>query len=79
MSLTYATFVSSLANMLVIPATDTNYLAVIPNVIDDAEQRIYRELDLLATIVRDSSGTLTANSRSQVRRMGERAANPNDQ
>ena len=64
MALTYATFISSLANMLVIPPSDTNYLAFIPNVIDDAEQRIYRELDLLSTIVRDQSGTLTANSRN---------------
>ena len=64
MSLTYATFVSSLANMLVIPPTNTDYLAFIPNVIDDAEQRIYRELDLLTTIVRDQTGTLTANSRN---------------
>lgn len=64
MALTYDTFVSSLANMLVIPATDANYLAFLPNVIDDAEQRIYRELDLLATIVRDTSGTFTANSRN---------------
>ena len=64
MSLTYSTFVSSLANMLVIDPTDTNYLAALPNVIDDAEQRIYRELDLLSTIIRDSTGTLTANSRS---------------
>jgi hypothetical protein len=64
MSLTYSTFVSSLANMLVIPPTDANYLAIIPNVIDDSEQRLYRELDLLATIIRDSSGTLTPNSRN---------------
>lgn len=64
MALTYPTFVTSLANMLVIPPTDANYLAVIPNVIDDAEQRMYRELDLLATIVRDNSGQLTANSRN---------------
>ena len=64
MALTYATFITSLANMLVIPPTDANYLAFIPNVIDDSEQRIYRELDLLSTIVRDQSGTLTANSRN---------------
>lgn len=63
MPLTYTSFVSSLANMLVIPATDSNYLAALPNVIDDAEQRIYRELDLLSTIVRDSTGVLTADSR----------------
>lgn len=64
MSYNYATFLSSLANMLVIPATDSNYLQALPNIIDDAEQRIYRELDLLSTVVRDTSGTLTANSRN---------------
>lgn len=64
MSLTYNTFVTSLANMLVIPPTNADYLQFLPNVIDDAEQRIYRELDLLTTIVRDTSGTLTANSRN---------------
>jgi hypothetical protein len=64
MSLTYASFVSSLSNLLVIPPTDANFQIVLPNIIDDAEQRIYRELDLLATVVRDSSSTLTANSRN---------------
>lgn len=64
MSLTYATFLSSLANMLVIDPSDTNYLAILPSIIDDAEQRIYRELDLLNTVVRDTGGTLTANSRN---------------
>lgn len=64
MALTYNSFVSTLANMLVIPSNDANYLAAMPAIIDDAEQRIYRELDLLATIVRDTSGTLTANNRN---------------
>ena len=64
MALTYETFVSSLANMLVIPPTDPNYLQFIPNVIDDAEQRIYRELDLLTTITRNTAGTLTPSSRN---------------
>lgn len=64
MALSYSTFVTSLANMLVIPPTDDNFLAMIPNAIDDAEQRIYRELDLLSTIVRDTSSALTANSRN---------------
>lgn len=64
MSLTYATFVTSLANMLVLPAANAEYLQAIPNIIDDAEQRLYRELDLLDTIVRDTSGTLTPNSRN---------------
>lgn len=64
MSLTYSTFVTSLAGMWPISPADTNYVAALPNIIDDAEQRVYRELDLLTTIVRDSTGTLTANSRN---------------
>lgn len=64
MALSYSTFVTDLANMLAIPSTNPEYQTVISNIIDDAEQRIYRELDLLATIIRDSSGSLTANSRN---------------
>lgn len=64
MSYNYTGYVSSLANMLVIPPTDPNYLQFIPNVIDDAELSIYRTLDFLSTIVSDSSATLTANSRT---------------
>ena len=64
MALTYSTYVTSLANMLVIPPTDPNYFQFISNVIDDAEQSTYRALDLLSTIVRDQSATLTANSRT---------------
>lgn len=50
--------------MLVIPPTDPNFLQFIPNVIDDAELAIYRACDFLSTIVRDSSATLIANSRT---------------
>lgn len=61
---TYATTISSLANMLVIPASDANFLAMVPNAIDYGEQRLYRDLDLLSTIVRDTGGSLTPNSRN---------------
>lgn len=64
MALTYSQYVTDLANLLVVPPADPNYLIVLPNIIDDAEQRVYRELDLLSTIVRDSTGVLVANSRS---------------
>ena len=47
MAFNYSQFVVNLANMLVIPATDPNYLQALPSIIDDAENRIYRELDLL--------------------------------
>lgn len=64
MSYTYSQYVTQLANLLVIPSADTNYLTVLPNIIDDAEQRIYRELDLLDTIVRNTAGVTTASSRT---------------
>jgi len=64
MSLTYTTYVQSLANMLVIPQNDPNFQTFLPNVIDDSEQRILRELDILNSVIVDSSATLTPNSRS---------------
>jgi hypothetical protein len=63
-SYNYAQFVAQLANFLVIPPTDANYQTALPQIIDDSEQRLYRELDLLSTVVRDTSANLTANSRS---------------
>lgn len=62
--LTYTTFVSSLANLLVVPTADAGYQAALPNIIDDAEQRLYRQLDLIDTSVRDSSATLTTLTRN---------------
>lgn len=64
MSLNYTSFVTSLANELVVPVNDANFQIEIPNIIDYAEQRIYRELDLLNTIVRDSSSSLSAGTRT---------------
>lgn len=66
MSLTYARFTTSLANFLVVPITDPNFVAAIPNLIDDAEQKIYRDLQLLNTIYRDSSVALAAGNRNFV-------------
>lgn len=48
MSLTYTTWVDQLANMMVQDATDPNFVTFLPGCIDYAEQRMYRELDLLA-------------------------------
>lgn len=67
MSLTYSSYVTSLANLLVVNSTDAGYLSALPNIIDDAEQRIYRECDFLRTVaVVDSSAsaTIAADSRS---------------
>lgn len=64
MALTYATYQAELSAMITIPTTDTGFIAILPGCIDYAEQRIYRELDLLATVVRDATGSLSASSRN---------------
>lgn len=64
MSLNYTTFVNSLANIMVVNNTsDTNFQTDLPNIIDYAEQRIYRELDFLSTRVTDTA-QLTKNTRT---------------
>lgn len=64
MSLTYTTFVSQLSNLMAADSSTTQFQTMLPGLIDYAEQRIYRELDLLSTIVKDASASLTANSRN---------------
>lgn len=64
MPLTYSSYVSSLANMLVVPVTDPGFLTMIPNCLDDAELFLQRKLDLVDSTVRDSSATFTLNTRN---------------
>lgn len=61
---TYTTWLTEIANFLVVPVTDANFLTAVPAFIDDSEQRLYRELDLLNTITRDNSTTLTTGTRT---------------
>lgn len=61
--MTYNSFFTDLANLLVVPTDDPAYAQAVPNIITDAEQRIYREMDLLDTIVR-ATGPLVANNRN---------------
>lgn len=64
MSLTYATYVNSLANLAPVAASDPSFTTDLPNIIDDAEFQCYVDLDLLNTVVTDSSATLTTGTRS---------------
>ncbi len=64
MSLTYATYVTALTTLTNIPSTNIDFQNILPDCIDYSEQRIYRELNLLATIVRDSSQALSPNNRN---------------
>ena len=64
MSYTYATYTTALANLMVVSTSDPNFVAIEPSIIDYAEQRIYRELDLPYTNTTDSSATTTAGQRT---------------
>lgn len=60
----FVTFVLRLAEGAGIDQTDADFTTLVPAAIDFAEQRIYREMNLLDTVIRDSSATLTANVRT---------------
>ncbi len=69
----YSDLTTQLGDLLVIPivtptsatpSSDTNFNNILPAIITDAEQRIYRELDFLATRKADASVSCTANSRT---------------
>lgn len=64
MSLTYTSYLAAMSELTVIAETDENFIAIMPSVIDYAEQRIYRELDMLVEDVRDSSASTTASNRN---------------
>lgn len=61
--MTYTEFVQRLLTMTMQISSDIDLMVYIPAIIDQAEQRLYRELNLLSTTVRDSTASLTANSR----------------
>lgn len=63
MSYTYITYVSALAELMVVDSADANFQNILPSIIQYAELRIYRDLDLLDTSTRDDSATLTAGNR----------------
>jgi hypothetical protein len=62
MSINFTTYTAQITNLMVVASSDPNFQTMQPGMIDYAEQRMYRELDLLATRVTDSSGSLTAAS-----------------
>lgn len=55
MPLDYPTYVAQISNLTVIPSTDANFITFLPGCIDYAEQRIYRDLDLLYTQATDAT------------------------
>jgi len=61
-SYTYSTLTAAVAAALTVDAGDADFVALLPTIIDDAEQRCYRELDLMTANVTVPQ-TLTPNSR----------------
>lgn len=74
MSMTYADYVNASADLLILlatitdatsatPSVDPNFNTILPRAIEYAEQRMYRELDLMQTFT-TTTATTTANVRS---------------
>jgi len=64
MSYDYNGFVTALSQEIAITSTNADFLTMLPTFISNAELRIYRDLDLLATVFRDPNGVVTVNQRS---------------
>lgn len=64
MALNYSTYIAELATLLVTQPTSAGFVAILPGIIDSAEQKIYRELDLAYTNTVDTSKSFTAGNRS---------------
>lgn len=64
MALTYNSWLTSAADLLATTPTQANFVIEAPNAIDYAEQRLYRELDLVSSSSRDSSTACTPNLRT---------------
>lgn len=63
MSMTYAQFILRLTQNIGPLGEGIAWTVAVPEIIDYAEQRIYRDLNLISTTVRDGSSSLTASSR----------------
>ena len=71
----YSDLTTQLGELMVVPITsaasatpssDVNFNNILPAIITDAEQRIYRELDFLATRIANSTLSFAPNSRTLV-------------
>lgn len=63
MSLDYTSYVAQISALTVIGSTDPNFTTILPAAIAYCEDRIYRELDLLATRVTDSTTSFSSGAR----------------
>ena len=62
--LTFSQYVTEIATLAVVPETDPNFVEILPQMITYAENRIYRDLDLLSTVTAISSYITSSNART---------------
>ena len=62
--LTYSQYVTQMATMAVVESTDPAFVTILPQMITAAENRIYRDLNLLQTSTSYTSASVTSGSRS---------------
>ena len=62
--LTYSQYVNEIATLAVVPTDDLNFVEILPQMITYAENRIYRDLDLLETVTAISSYATSVNGRT---------------
>lgn len=60
----YSDIVTALSKLTVIPENNADFLAILPSAFAYADGRIYRELDMLVSNVRESSGSTSALNRN---------------
>lgn len=60
----YTSYIAQIANLMAADPTTPEFQLMVQGMIPYAENRIYRELDLLNTVVANSTGSLVAGSRS---------------
>lgn len=63
-SMYYDSWVTQLANMMVVPSTDSNFQTFLPGCIDYAEQRMYRDLEPVVQNVTNSTNTISSGVRN---------------
>lgn len=64
--LTYSEYVNEIATLAVISPSDPNFVEILPQMITYAENRIYRDLDLLSTVTSNATYATTGGSQKLI-------------
>lgn len=64
--LTYSEYVNEIATLAVVSPSDPNFVEILPQMITYAENRIYRDLDLLSTVTSNATYATTGGSQKLI-------------